>query len=162
MLPDEIKIRTNLLPGDLGYVAYLHGSLYAKECGYTIRFEKYVLEGLAEMAAGYSDDKDCVWIGAHEGTIVAFLAAVKREEGLQLRYFLIRPECRGMGLGRKMMELFMDFMRRKGYRKAFLWTTNEQQHAVKLYERFGFKLTEEKPSDAFGKPLVEQRYDLVL
>lgn len=32
MTLDDIKIGTNLAPGDLGYVAYLHGRLYAEEC----------------------------------------------------------------------------------------------------------------------------------
>jgi len=34
--------------------------------------------------------------------------------------------------------------------------------AAKLYKRYGYKLTEEKPSTAFGISLVEQRYDLIL
>jgi peptidyl-dipeptidase Dcp len=34
--------------------------------------------------------------------------------------------------------------------------------AAFLYKRLGFKLTEEKESTAFGKPLKEQRYDLIL
>ncbi len=34
--------------------------------------------------------------------------------------------------------------------------------AAALYRRYGFRLTEEKPSTAFGRPLREQRYDLVV
>jgi hypothetical protein len=41
-----------------------------------------------------------------------------------------------------------------------LWTTEEQKSAAKLYKKSGFILTEEKFSDAFGKKVKEQRYDL--
>jgi peptidyl-dipeptidase Dcp len=58
------------------------------------------------------------------------------------------------------MTLFMSFLRERGYTSAYLWTTNEQEAAAALYKRFGFELTEENESTAFGKPLTEQRYDL--
>ena len=31
-----------------------------------------------------------------------------------------------MGLGKRLMDAFMEFVRERGYRKAYLWTTNEQ------------------------------------
>ena len=80
----------------------------------------------------------------------------------QLRYFLLLPEFRGIGLGKKLMELFMKHLKDKGYASAYLWTTNEQKEAAELYKKYGFVLTEEKPSSAFGKPLIEQRYELVV
>ena len=160
MTLDDIKIRTNLAPGDLGYVAYLHGRLYAEECNYGIKFEKYVMEGLTELAAGYNPEKDRVWVCEHDDRMVGFLSGVYKDEGLQLRYFLIAPESRGMGLGKKLMKLFTAFMEEKQYDQAFLWTTHEQEQAHKIYKYFGFSLKEEKPSEAFGKFLYEQRYVL--
>jgi peptidyl-dipeptidase Dcp len=49
-----------------------------------------------------------------------------------------------------------------GYQEFYLCTTHELSTAASLYKRAGFKLTEEKKSTAFGKPLREQRYDLML
>ncbi|HVS96459.1 MAG TPA: GNAT family N-acetyltransferase, partial [Puia sp.] len=83
-------------------------------------------------------------------------------DSLQLRYFILLPEYRGRGLGRRLMDLFMIFLREAGYQRAYLWTTNEQQAAISLYTRYGFVLVEEKQSAAFGKPLIEQRYELSL
>lgn len=60
------------------------------------------------------------------------------------------------------MELYMEFLRENNYRASYLWTTHEQGTAAYLYKKFGFELTEEKPSNAFGKELMEQRYDLHL
>ena len=84
------------------------------------------------------------------------------EEVAQLRYFYLEPEHRGIGLGNKLMSLFMDFLKEKGYKSAYLWTTNEQTAAANLYQDYGFELTEEKESNAFGNLLVEQRFDLIL
>jgi hypothetical protein len=36
---EDINIRTNLKPGDIGYVTHMHGKFYQKEYGYGIRFE---------------------------------------------------------------------------------------------------------------------------
>jgi peptidyl-dipeptidase Dcp len=85
-----------------------------------------------------------------------------RGEAAQLRYFLIEPEFRGLGLGSRLMSLYMGFLRECGYQQSYLWTTHELTTAAFLYKRCGFTLTEEKESTAFGKPLREQRYDLVL
>jgi peptidyl-dipeptidase Dcp len=155
----DIHIRQQLHPGDLGYVAYLHGKVYAEENNYNLNFEGYVLEGLAELARQYDPEKDRVWICEQQQKIVGFLTAMQRGEAVQLRYFLLLPECRGLGLGKKLMDSFMAFVKEKGYRSAYLWTTHEQETAAGLYIRHGFRLTEEKTSQHFGKELVEKKFE---
>lgn len=160
-LPD-IRIRKELQPGDLGYIAYLHGQVYARECGYGLHFESYVLAGLQEFAEQHDPAQDAVWICEHNNKIVGFLMGFHRADSVQLRYFIFLPEYRGLGLGKKLMQEFLTFMRTKNYHQAYLWTTREQTAAIALYTKFGFQLTEEKNSMAFDKQLVEQRYDLLL
>jgi|GEM_PF-6490920 peptidyl-dipeptidase Dcp len=70
---DDITCRNELRPGDLGYIAYLHGQIYAKECGYGLGFEAYVLQGLQEFAHQYDPDRDKVWICEHDNNIVGLL-----------------------------------------------------------------------------------------
>jgi DNA-binding MarR family transcriptional regulator/GNAT superfamily N-acetyltransferase len=159
---DDIDIRTQILPGDLGYVAWLHGKVYSEECGYLLNFEGYVLESLGEWVHKYNPDKDRVWVCEHNGKMIGFLAAVDRGDSLQLRYFIFLPQYRGIGLGKKLMDEFMAWMKVRGIKKSYLWTTNEQHTATALYKRYGYRLTEEKPSLAFDKQLTEQRYDLEL
>jgi len=159
----NISIRTELNPGDLGYVVYRHGKLYAQENGYGIAFEAYVAAGLGEFYRLYDTEKDCVWVCEDKEKIVGFLLLMHRSDRqAQLRYFYLEPQYRGTGLGKELMRLFMDFLKEKNYKSAYLWTTNEQAAAAALYERYGFTLTEEKQSDAFGKRLIEQRFDLAL
>jgi peptidyl-dipeptidase Dcp len=159
---DDILIRTQLRTSDIGYVIYLHGSLYGKEYSYGVQFESYVAKGLSEFYEMYDPARSRVWVCEHKNKIVGFLLLMDRGESAQLRYFLIEPEYRGIGLGSKLMKLYMDFLRECGYQKSYLWTTHELTTAANLYKQFGFQLTEEKESTSFGKPLREQRYDLVL
>jgi len=161
--PEDIVIRTELKEGDIGYVTYLHGILYKKEYNYGINFESYVAAGLHEFYQNYDPLKDRVWICEHVGAIIGFLLLMHRENNAaQLRYFILKPEYRGIGLGKKLMTQYMVFLKKNKYTSSYLWTTNELPAAAHLYKQHGFRLTEEKQSMAFGKLLKEQRYDLIL
>jgi peptidyl-dipeptidase Dcp len=159
---NDISLRTTLRPGDIGYVTYLHGALYAKEYSYGIQFESYVARGLCEFYERYNPERNRVWVCEHNDRMIGFLLLMDRGDAAQLRYFLIEPEYRGIGLGSKLLDLYMDFLSGCGYRASYLWTTHELSAAAFLYKKLGFQLTEEKESTAFGKPLREQRYDLIL
>lgn len=159
----EIKIRTELKPGDIGYVTYMHGLFYQRELGFGISFESYVAFGLHEFYQQYDANKDCVWVAEHDNKIIGFLLLMHRPlNAAQLRYFILDPGYRGIGLGKKLLNLYMVFFLNKKYSSSFLWTTDELHAAAHLYKRAGYVLTEEIPSTAFGKPLKEQRYDLIL
>jgi len=159
---DEITIRTDLRPGDIGFVTYLHGDLYKKEYDYGIGFEYYVAVGLNEFYQQYDPSNNRIWMAEHQGNRVGFMLLMNRGEAAQLRYFIIHPDYRGIGLGNKLMRLYMEFLKECKYKSSYLWTTHELDAAAHLYRKHGFVLTEEKESDAFGKRVVQNRYELVL
>ncbi|HTF29399.1 MAG TPA: GNAT family N-acetyltransferase [Flavitalea sp.] len=160
---NDITIRTELKSGDIGQITFLHGILYKEEHSYSISFESYVAKGLYEFYHQYHPEKDRVWVCEHTGTIIGFILLMHRNDTTaQLRYFILRPEYRGIGLGKHLMNLYMEFLKEKGYHKSYLWTTDELVAAASLYKRHGFVLTDEKESTDFGKALREQRYDLIL
>lgn len=156
----DIKVRKALMPGDLGRIATIHGELYSEEYGYGLNFEAYVLKGLSEFAQAHDASNDQVWICEHADQCAGCLFAQHREDAIQLRYFILLPKFRGIGLGKKLMSEFMAFYNSSSYERAYLWTTDEQQSATFLYEKYGFILTEEKKSDAFDKVLTERKYEL--
>ena len=159
---EDVSIRTILQPGDIGLVIHMHGALYSREYHYGVQFETYVARGLCEFYEKYDPQRNRVWICEHKNKMIGFLLLMDRGESAQLRYFLIDPEYRGIGLGSRLMNLYLDFLRECGYQRSYLWTTHELSTAASIYKRVGFQLTEEKESTSFGKPLREQRYDLVL
>lgn len=157
-----MKIRTNLQPGDLSFIISAHTEYYHRELGYTEQFEYIVAKSAVEFYEDYAADRSRIWIVEDDtGKRLASLVLHERGQAAQLRYFLILPGLQGKGLGRKLLSEFMAFARKKGYVSSYLWTTEEQEVAVWLYESFGYRLVEERPSSSFGKPLVERRYEVV-
>ena len=160
---DDISIRTALKPGDIGYVIYMHGTLYQQEYDFGVGFEAYVAKGFHEFYEHYDERLDRVWVAEHASKIVGFLLLMHRAVGeAQLRYFILDPAYRGIGLGKKLSNLYMEHLRNAGYDRSYLWTTNELYTAASIYRKMGFQLSEEIASESFGKPLKEQRYDLIL
>ena len=163
VLLDDIKIRTEPRAGDLGYVIYQHGDLYGREYHFGGHFEIYVAKGVAEFFENYDSSRDRIWLAEHDGRIIGSLVLMHREDNTaQLRYFLIHPDYRGIGLGKRLMNQWMSFAHEVGYQRAFLLTADELDAAISLYKRHGFTLTSEHESTAFGRPLREQRYDAQL
>lgn len=159
VLLSDITIRTTWQSGDIGMVTYLHGILYKQEFNYGLSLEAYVAEGLYELYMHYDPANNRIWACEHEGRMIGFLALMNRGASAQLRYFFILKEYRGIGLGKKLMELYMEFLRASGYSTSYLWTTDDCTEAIALYTRFGFRLLEEKPSTVFDRPVLEQRYE---
>jgi len=156
----DVLIRTELVPGDLGYVIYMHGKLYKKEYNYGTHFESYVAMGLHEFYESLESSRSRAWVCEQNGKIVGFLALMDRGEQAQVRYFILDPAVRGLGLGKKLMELFMDYLKSAGFKGSYLLTTKELPAAAHLYTSHGFKLKEEHPAHKpFDKDVIEQRYE---
>jgi ribosomal protein S18 acetylase RimI-like enzyme len=54
------------------------------------------------------------------------------------------------------------FSKANGYSNILLWTTSDLIAAGKLYESFGFQITEEITRELWGATVTEQRYELNL
>lgn len=155
---EDISIRTELRPGDIGHITARHGVLYAQEYGWGIDFESYVAAGLHEFYREFDRTKDRIWIAEYNGKIIGSVLVKSRGESAQLRYFYIESEYRGVGLGKKLWSSALDFIVERDFTSAYLWTTSELVRAAYLYTSTGFVLAEEKTSTSFGKEAVEQKY----
>jgi DNA-binding MarR family transcriptional regulator/N-acetylglutamate synthase-like GNAT family acetyltransferase len=157
----EGHIRT-FKAGDVGYVAYLHGSLYEGTYGFGRMFEYYVLMGLAEFLLNPTGGE--LWIAEVDGKIAGSIAITKFNDTIaQLRWFIIDENYQGRGIGKKLMEVALGFCREQNYHHVFLWTVSILEAARHLYKKFNFILTEEKPNDEWTeKEIIEERWDLDL
>jgi GNAT superfamily N-acetyltransferase len=157
-----ISIRHDLRPGDVGYITYLHGIIYAPEQGWDHTFDAYVAIPLAEFARSRFPGQR-IWIVEDAGKIVGSVAIVKfSEREAQLRWLLLVPEVRGQGIGRRLVEEALDFCRDAGYSSVFLWTVNTLPMAAKLYQSTGFEPTEELTHEMWGSTVTEVKYELLL
>lgn len=157
----DVEIRHGLRPGDVGNIIRIHGELYAQEYQYDLRFEQYVTQTLHEFLPVYDPVKDRVWMATCFGELAGMIAIIHKGRGkAQLRWFLVRPEFRGIGLGRALMTAAMDFCREQRFREVYLLTTNQQQTAAAIYLKAGFVKTGSEPAQLWGQDLYEERYEL--
>lgn len=158
----EIVVRDYLKPGDIGSLIYLHGVLYAKEHGWDHTFESYVAGPLAEFAKSQTP-RERIWIVEESENVSGSIAIVEvSKEEAQLRWLLLHPKLRGQAIGRMLMEEAVSFCGAQGYTIVFLWTVSALTSAAKLYEEFGFHISEETIRNIWGTTVTEQRYELNL
>ncbi len=154
------QIRNRIKPGDIGYIIYLHGILYAEEYGFDHTFETYIAKPLAEFVLS-ANERERLWIAETEGKIVGSVAIVRvSDEEAQLRWLLVHPDARGRGLGKKLVHEAADFCKTAGYNSVFLWTISMLRTAIHLYQSKGFVKTEEKAHLFGGVNLTAERYEL--
>jgi len=159
-LPASVRIRPHRI-GDASYVTFLHGTLYSEEYSLDSTFEVEVGRGIAGFVSRFDPQRDGFWIAEFDSHVVGAIAIVhKAKESAQLRWFILHPAYRRLGLGRELMTYAVDFCRDKGYKKVFLWTFDELHAAIHLYRSFGFERTKRKTHFRWGRNLTEELYEL--
>jgi DNA-binding MarR family transcriptional regulator/GNAT superfamily N-acetyltransferase len=160
---EKIIIRNEIKPGDVGCLIQLHGWIYAKECGFNHVFEGYVCKTFYDFLENYHPEKDRLWLAeAEEGIIGAIAIVGHSAQRAQLRWFILHPHFRGMGLGNTLLNEAMQYCREKGFQTVFLETTEDQKTAIKMYMKAGFRKVAEHENHTWGKSLVEQTFELSL
>lgn len=160
---EDIQYRNEINPGDIGYIIYLHGFIYGTESNFSNDFEKYVIKTFYDFLEKYSPEKDRIWMAEYNNKIVGCIAIVHQtNEEAQLRWFLLDPTFRGLGIGKKLLNDAIDFCREKKFKNVFLLTTSLQNKALEMYKLAGFQLTQSEEVQEWGKTFNEERYDLKL
>jgi len=163
MADGEIELR-DLGVGDAGWLIQQHAELYHRDEGFDASFESLVARILADYIETRDADCERAWIAWRGGERLGSIFCVKGPEpGLaKLRLFLIRPEARGTGLGKRLLAECIAYARAKGCRALILWTHESHRAACALYEKAGFTLVRSEPVHSFGVDLVEQEWRLDL
>jgi DNA-binding MarR family transcriptional regulator/N-acetylglutamate synthase-like GNAT family acetyltransferase len=157
------QVRTQPLPGDFGWVVQRHGAIYAAEYGWDLTFEALVAGIVSKFIDQYDPVYERVWIAEHDGQRLGcvFLVKISRRVA-KLRLFLVEPEARGLGIGRRLVSELLTFARASGYHTIRLWTQSCLLAARHIYADFGFKLIDEEPHHSFGADLISETWELRL
>ena len=152
-------------PGAIGKLVALHGVYYSRHWNFGLKFEAMVATQMGEFHSRFNPATDGFWLAMDGDRIVASIAidgSHHQTEGARLRWFIADEAYAGIGLGNRLMTEAIDFCRRNRFKRVYLQTIVGLLAARHLYDKFGFKLVEEHPSDTFGAPAIEQLFELSL
>jgi GNAT superfamily N-acetyltransferase len=159
-----IEIRSGLRPGDIGDIVRMHGEVYAREYGLDPTFEAYVADMLAMLIRrGWPGEGEGIWVAESGDERVGAVILSDEGDGLSyLRMFVLRPEHRGAGVGRRLLEALLARARAAGHERMELDTFSELRAAAHLYRRAGFRRVSARRQLMWGREIEFERYELVL
>lgn len=103
----------------------------------------------------YCPPHGCIILAKQNGQILGCVALKPIGEGVcEMKRLYVRPEARGMGLGRKLVEELIRFAQESSYKAMKLDTVSKLKEAIALYRSVGFVAT----SPYVYNPLSEVLY----
>ena len=112
---------------------------------------------LVDPAAVY----EAVWVAVRAGRVVGSVALRRLGPAeVELKRMYLRPDERGRGIGRRLLDVALLWARERGIRTITLDTTERMQAARQLYERYGFtRVPGEAPRQGQARFLYELRLE---
>src|SRR4051812_582419 len=119
---------------------------------------------LAELRrSGWPGEREGLWIAEAEGQVVGGVTLRDLGGGLaRLGHLALRPEARGTGSGRRLVEVVLDAARTADYDRIELMTFSALTAARELYRRTGFQMTSSDLTVRWGRPMDWERWELAL
>ena len=149
--------------GDLGWIVHRQTILYALEYGWDATYEALAAEILAGFVKEHDPERERGWIAEREGQVLGSVFVMRGSEAVaKLRLLYLERAARGLGLGRRLVDICIAFAREKGYRTLTLWTNDVLVPARRIYQQAGFRCVAAEAHHSFGKDMVGETWELTL
>ncbi len=159
---EKVEIR-KFTPQDRDWLVAEHRDHYARAEGFDASFGVLVAQILDDFIADHDPLREAGWIAWEgEARLGSIFCVGLDDTTAKLRLFLLTPEARGKGLGKRMLATCMGFAKAQGYAGMQLWTHESHRAAGALYAQTGWTLGRSEPVVSFGQPLVEQHWHIRL
>ena len=123
----------------------------------------YVAGAMAKFIDSFDKNRDRLWIAEMGGTIMGSVAVMDAGGGTaQLRWFILEPQLRGQGIGKKLIRDAVEFCTDKKYSSVILWTFDDLKAARALYEKNGFRISKTVKHKIWGQDITEELWKLEL
>jgi GNAT superfamily N-acetyltransferase len=163
--PVQTTIRHELRPGDLGAVTAMQGIEYGEQYGMDITFEADVARGMGAFGRAIAEDPEAgrMWIAEDGAHMVGSIAVTRESDSLaRLRWFLVRRTARGTGVGRRLLDEAMAYIRERDFERVELETFSELTTAARMYLDLGFEVADAEPRLQWGREIELRHYELTL
>ena len=118
-----VTIRRELREADGRAIAELHNAVYATEYGLDETFVSDVADGVAAaVERGWPARSGAAWLIGEGERLSGCLALTDEGSYGRVRWFVLAPELRGQGLGRRLLGELLDEARHAGYEALELET----------------------------------------
>jgi putative acetyltransferase len=111
---------------------------YGQSLGIDLSFQDFQKE-LETLPGKYSPPDGTVILAYHQGAPCGCIALRRIDESTcEMKRLYVRPDKRGLGVGRDLVRRILEEARARGYAAMRLDTLPVMKSAVSLYRRFGF------------------------
>ena len=160
---EGITVRRTLTPRDANGIAELLGHVYSFEHGLS-GFADSVRDEIADARArGWPDERGAVWLVDAGGRLAGALALTDEGGAVgHVRWFVLAPELRGRGLGRRLFGQLLAEAPSLGFHTLELETFSALEAAARIYREAGFRRVGAQRREDWGRPILDERYELRL
>ncbi len=111
---------------------------YTDRLGRDLSFQNLEDE-LKDPAPKYTAPEGELLVAVEQETVIGMIAYHRHTDACcEMKRLYVKPECRGMKLGERLIEELLDHAKQAGYREMVLDTILPLQAAIHLYQKAGF------------------------
>jgi GNAT superfamily N-acetyltransferase len=159
----RIEIRRDLRDGDPEAIVAMHDRLYRIEHDRNDAFIAAVAESVANALASGWPGGGGVWIVERDGEFSGSVALTGEGDDVgKIRWVLLDPRLRGLGLGRRLVGEAIDRARELGMRRVELDTFSALRTAARIYRAAGLRVVSQRERSDWGPTITYQQYELEL